>query len=76
FNAVSPPIFQTSLFTYTRSAALEDVFAGRTRNYIYSRGDHPPVREFELLVARLEGAEAGRAFSSGTAAITSPILRL
>jgi cystathionine beta-lyase/cystathionine gamma-synthase len=74
FNAVSPPIFQTSLFTYDSYEAMEDVFAGRTRNYIYSRGDNPTVREFELLVARLEGAEDGRAFSSGTAAITSTIL--
>lgn len=76
FNAVSPPIFQTSLFTYDSYEAMEDVFAGRTRNYIYSRGDNPTVREFELLVARLEGAEDGRAFSSGTAAITSTILSL
>lgn len=73
---MSPPIFQTSLFTYDSYEAMEDVFAGRTRNYIYSRGDNPTVREFELLVARLEGAEDGRAFSSGTAAITSTILSL
>lgn len=76
FNAVSPPIFQTSLFTYDSYEAMEDVFAGRARNFIYSRGDNPTVREFELLVARLEGAEDGRAFSSGTAAITSTILSL
>ncbi|MEZ2126397.1 MULTISPECIES: PLP-dependent transferase [unclassified Sinorhizobium] len=76
FNAVSPPIFQTSLFTYDSYEAMEDVFAGRARNFIYSRGDNPTVREFELLVARLEGAEDGRAFSSGTAAITSTILSI
>jgi cystathionine beta-lyase/cystathionine gamma-synthase len=76
FNAVSPPIFQTSLFTYDSYAAMEDVFAGRARQYIYSRGDNPTVREFELLTARLEGAEDGRAFSSGTAAITATIMSL
>ncbi|MGN8021570.1 PLP-dependent transferase [Phyllobacterium sp. 22229] len=76
FNAVSPPIFQTSLFTYDTYEAMEDVFAGRARNYIYSRGDNPTVREFELLTARLEGAEDGRGFSSGTAAITATILSL
>lgn len=74
FNAVSPPIFQTSLFTYDSYEAMEDVFAGRSRNYIYSRGDNPTVREFELLTARLEGTEDGRGFSSGTAAITATIL--
>ncbi|HBF29908.1 PLP-dependent transferase [Rhizobium sp.] len=76
FNAVSPPIFQTSLFTYDSYEAMEDVFAGRDRNYIYSRGDNPTVREFELLTARMEGAEDGRAFSSGTAAITATIMSL
>ncbi|WP_431323511.1 PLP-dependent transferase [Rhizobium sp. YTU87027] len=76
FNAVSPPIFQTSLFTYDSYEEMEEVFAGRARRFIYSRGDNPTVREFELLVARLEGAEDGRAFSSGTAAITSTILSL
>jgi cystathionine beta-lyase/cystathionine gamma-synthase len=76
FNAASPPIFQSSLFTYDSYEEMEDVFAGRARNYIYSRGDNPTVREFELLVARLEGAEDGRAFSSGAAAITATILSL
>jgi len=76
FNAVSPPIFQTSLFTYDCYEEMEEVFAGRARRFIYSRGDNPTVREFELLVARLERAEDGRAFSSGTAAITSTILSL
>ncbi|SON56674.1 Methionine gamma-lyase [Hartmannibacter diazotrophicus] len=73
-DAVSPPIFQTSLFTFERYSDLADVFAGRTQRYIYSRGDNPTVHELEALVAALEGAEAGRGFSSGTAAIAASIV--
>lgn len=39
-----------------------------------SRGDNPTVMEFERLVAALEGAEAGRAFSSGMGAISATVL--
>jgi cystathionine beta-lyase/cystathionine gamma-synthase len=74
FNAASPPIFQTSLFTFDSYAALEDVFAGRSEDFIYSRGNNPTVVEFERLIATLEGAEAARGFSSGTGAITAALL--
>ncbi|MGY2051378.1 aminotransferase class I/II-fold pyridoxal phosphate-dependent enzyme [Methylobacterium sp. JK268] len=73
-NAASPAIFQTSLFTFDRYADLEAVFAGRSKQYIYSRGDNPTVAELERLLADLEGAEAARAFSSGTGAIAATML--
>ncbi|WP_020178734.1 PLP-dependent transferase [Methylopila sp. M107] len=74
FNAASPAIFQTSLFTFDAYSDLEDVFAGRSRQFIYSRGDNPTVMEFERLIASLEGAEAARAFSSGTGAIAATLM--
>lgn len=74
FNAASPAIFQTSLFTFDRYADLAAVFAGRSQQFIYSRGDNPTVRAFETLVADLEGAKAARAFSSGTGAIAATLL--
>lgn len=74
FDAVSPPIFQTSLFTFDSYDEIADVFAGKSDRYIYSRGDNPTVKELERLVASLEGAEAARGFSSGTAAIASAIV--
>jgi cystathionine beta-lyase/cystathionine gamma-synthase len=74
FNAASPPIFQTSLFTFDNYAAIEAVFAGRSDDFIYSRGNNPTVEEFERLIAMLEGAEAARGFSSGTGAITAALL--
>ena len=74
FNAASPAIFQTSLFTFDAYADLEAVFAGRSKQFIYSRGDNPTVMEFERLIAELEGAEAARAFSSGTGAIAATLM--
>ncbi len=74
FNAASSPIFQTSLFTFDSYAGIEAVFAGRSEDFIYSRGNNPTVAEFESLIATLEGAEAARGFSSGTGAITAALL--
>jgi cystathionine beta-lyase/cystathionine gamma-synthase len=73
-DAVVPPIFQTSLFTFASYAELADCFAGRTRRPLYSRGDNPTVMEFERKIAALEGAEAARACSSGMAAISATVL--
>ena len=73
-DAVVPPIFQTSLFTFESYAELADCFAGRDRRPLYSRGDNPTVMEFERKVAALEGAEAARACASGMAAISATVL--
>lgn len=72
-NAAAPPIFQTSLFTFDSYEAMAEVYAGEPR-LVYSRGDNPSVMEFETLTATLEGADAGRAFSSGMAAITATVM--
>ncbi len=73
-GAVVPPIYQTSLFTFTSYAEMADTFAGKRRQPIYSRGDNPTVMEFEAKVAALEGAQAARGFSSGMAAISATVL--
>lgn len=74
--AAVPPIFQTSLFTFDTYADMAAVYAGRSHQLIYSRGDNPTVMTFERAVAELEGAEAGRAFSSGMGAISATVLAL
>ncbi len=73
-DAVVPPIFQTSLFTFGSYQELEDTMAGRKRRPIYSRGDNPTVAAFEHKLAALEGAEAARGFASGMAAISAAVL--
>jgi cystathionine beta-lyase/cystathionine gamma-synthase len=73
-DAVVPPIFQTSLFTFPDFASLERAFAGDPSRPIYSRGNNPTVQAFEEKVAALEFAEAARGFSSGMGAISASIL--
>lgn len=73
-GALSPPIYQTSLFTFPTVEAMVERFSGKNDLPIYSRADNPTVREFEKKIAKLEGAQGARAFASGMAAISSAIL--
>ena len=60
FDAAVPPIYQTSLFLFDSYKELEDVFAGRSKQPIYSRGDNPTVQLLERRIADMEGAEEAR----------------
>lgn len=71
---ITPPIYQSSLFTFDDVASMEAVFAGERRQPIYSRGDNPTVMAFEAKMAALEGTAAARGFASGMAAISSTVL--
>lgn len=72
--ASAPPIFQTSSFLFDSYTQIADVFAGRSKRLVYSRGDNPTVSELEGLISRLEGTEAARGFSSGMAAICGAVV--
>lgn len=72
--SVVPPIYQTSLFTFGSYDEMLDTVSGNNDRFIYSRGPNPTVRAFEKKVAQLEGAEDGRAFASGMAAISAAVL--
>lgn len=74
FDAAVPPIYQTSLFLFDSYKELEDVFAGRSKKPIYSRGDNPTVMLLERRIAEMEGAEEARAFASGMGAIAASVL--
>lgn len=75
-GAVVPPVYQTSLFTFTSIEDMEDAFAGlgMTPRPMYSRMNNPTVMTLEAKLAQLEGGEAARAFSSGMAAISTSVL--
>lgn len=74
YDAVVPPIVQTSLFTFASYQEALRTFAGDDKRSIYSRVGNPTVAEFERRVAALEGAEAARGFASGMAAISGAVL--
>ena len=69
FNAVSPPIMQTSNFAFKKVEDLRKVFEDEYSNYLYSRGLNPTIdilrKDFlpgseNALTATTEGYEAGR----------------
>lgn len=73
-GAVSPPIYQSSLFTFPDYDSMIARFRGDSDQPLYSRVDNPTVRELQQKVAELEGGEACLAFGSGMAAISNAIL--
>jgi len=64
YGAVTPPIYQTSLFVRTREP----------NPFVYSRVSNPTTEIAERKIAALEGADGALLFSAGMAAITSAIM--
>lgn len=73
-GAVSPPIYQTSIFTFESYQAMVDRFRGDSNQPVYSRVDNPTVSVLLEKICQLEGGESAAAFSSGMAAISNVVL--
>src|ERR1700685_3439577 len=74
YDAVVPPIVQTSLFTFPSFEELEATFKGEKVRPVYSRGLNPTVHELEAKLAALEATDEAIGFASGMAAISSIML--
>ena len=74
YNAVAPPIIQTSNFVFKKVADLRDVLEDEMTDYLYSRGLNPTVEILRKKLAALDGAEDCLVFSSGAAAIFAGVL--
>ncbi|MBC2775397.1 PLP-dependent transferase [Rhizobium sp. AQ_MP] len=74
FEAVVPPIVQTSLFTFETYDEMVATYRGERNRPVYSRGLNPTVRHFEEMLAKLEGGEDALGFGSGMAAISTTVL--
>ena len=74
FNAISPPIMQTSNFAFSRVADLRKAFEDEMGGYLYSRGLNPTVDILRKKLAALDGAEDCLVFNSGAAAIFAGVL--
>lgn len=74
FNAVSPPIIQTSNFTFKKVEDMRKAFADEMGGYLYSRGLNPTVEILRKKLAALDGAEDCLVFNSGAAAIFAGVL--
>ena len=74
FNAVAPPIVQTSNFSFKKLDHLRNAFADEMSGYLYSRGINPTVDILRKKLAALDGAEDCLVFNSGAAAIFAAVL--
>lgn len=76
FNAVSPPIMQSSNFCFKDVAGLREAMSDEFESSLYSRGQNPTLNILRKKLAALDGAEDALLFSSGISAISVPILSL
>src|SRR5688572_33215049 len=74
FNAIAPPIAQTSNFAFKKVDDLTRAFEDEMGGYLYSRGLNPTVDILRKKLAALDGAEDCLVFNSGAAAIFAGIL--
>ncbi|HXO76554.1 MAG TPA: aminotransferase class I/II-fold pyridoxal phosphate-dependent enzyme [Puia sp.] len=74
FNAVAPPIIQTSNFRVNTVDELRDLFADEYSGYLYSRGLNPTVEILRKKLAALDAAEDCLVFNSGASAIFASVL--
>ncbi len=73
FNAVAPPIIQTSNFAFRKIADLKKAFADEYSTYLYSRGLNPTVDILRKKLAALDGAEDCLVLNSGASAIFNAV---
>lgn len=76
YNAVAPPIIQTSNFTFKNVAEFRAALSDEYYALLYSRGNNPTVDILRKKLAALDGAEDALVFGSGIASIVIPILSL
>jgi len=74
FNAIAPPIVQTSNFLFETVADLRKAFEDEYSGYLYSRGLNPTVEILRKKLAALDGAEDCLVFNSGAAAIYASVM--
>lgn len=67
----SPPVVQTSLFSFPDFAALIEGLSTEHEHTVYSRGRNPTVMAVEEKLARLERGERCLCFASGMGAISA-----
>src|SRR6476661_6130107 len=73
FNAVAPPIMQTSNFVFDSVADMRRAFEDEMSGYVYSRGLNPTVDILRKKLAALDEAEDCLVFNNGAAAIFAAV---
>jgi cystathionine beta-lyase/cystathionine gamma-synthase len=74
YNAVAPPLVQTSNFAFDTVADLRYSVNHEMEVPVYTRGNNPTVEILRKKLAALEGAEDCLVFASGAAAISAAVM--
>ncbi|MEO7149461.1 MAG: aminotransferase class I/II-fold pyridoxal phosphate-dependent enzyme [Rhodanobacteraceae bacterium] len=74
FNAVAPPVLQSSIFCFDSVAEMRERAHDEYGEHFYTRGNNPTVEILRRKIAALEDAEDCLVFSSGAAAISAAVL--
>jgi cystathionine beta-lyase/cystathionine gamma-synthase len=74
FNAMSPPIIQTSNFVFPSVDDFRNAILDELHSHIYTKGNNPTVEILRKKIAALEGTDDALVFASGTAAISMTIM--
>ncbi|MFN0014771.1 MAG: trans-sulfuration enzyme family protein [Saprospiraceae bacterium] len=74
FQAVAPPVVQTSNFVFPDLASFRAAFSDELEHHVYSRGNNPTVEILRKKLAALEGTEDCLVFSSGAGAVAAAVL--
>lgn len=74
YNAVTPPVFQTSNFAFSNVESLRQSLINEKTSFLYSRGNNPTLDILCKKIAALEGTEEALAMASGMAAISAAVI--
>lgn len=74
FNAVAPPVFQTSNFCFKTVDEMRKTLKCEFEQPFYTRGYNPTVATLRKKIAALEGAEDALVFASGSAAVAAAVM--
>ena len=74
YQAVSPPIIQSSNFSFPNIQAMRAALQKEFENPFYTRGVNPTVAILRKKLAALENAEDALVFASGSAAIAAGVM--
>ncbi|MBP2097533.1 aminotransferase class I/II-fold pyridoxal phosphate-dependent enzyme [Enterococcus rivorum] len=76
YHAMAPEIVQTSSFHFPTAEDFIACSDDEKNNYVYTRGTNPTTEILEKKLARLEGGEKCKVFSSGMGAIAATMFTL
>lgn len=74
FNAVTPPIVQSTNFCFSTVEAMRDSLRHESEVPFYTRGVNPTIEILRKKMAALEATEDALVFASGSAAIAAAVM--